>query len=120
MRSDITFHSAAVAWYMQNLPRKAASPRRTPWLFIALLWTTVWLAYQGRLLYQDVLSPISSVLGRQDWWRQGGSLDLIVGPALAFLLPALGLYVAFAWANVSAFHSLLLPRLHRSRDRYWA
>jgi hypothetical protein len=101
---------------MQSQP-KIASARKTPWLVLALLWTTAWIAYQGWLLYRDVVSPLSSVLETQRWWKQEGSLDLVTGPLLAFLLPAVGIYVLFAWVNANAFCALLLPRLHRSRER---
>lgn len=101
---------------MQSQP-KTGSVRKAPWLILALLWTAAWLAYQGWLLYRDVVGPLSSVLETQRWWKQEGSLGLVAGPLLAFLLPAVGLYVLFAWVNASAFCNLLLPRLHTSRER---
>jgi hypothetical protein len=97
-----------------------SSTRKGPWLGLALFWSGAWVAYQAWLLYQHVFSPLVPVLDRQGWWHHGNYVRLMVRPLLAFLLPALGLYVIFAWINARAFHRLLMPHLHRQRERLFA
>jgi arylsulfatase A-like enzyme len=116
LQGDITFHYDDDAPGMKS-QSKNGSVRRVPWLVLALVWSMIWLAWQGWLLFREVVSPVSSVLERQDWWKQEGSLGLVTGPLIEFLVPAVGLYVLFAWVNASAFCDLLLPRLHRSYHR---
>lgn len=104
----------------KQIPARPVSARKAPWLGIALLWSGAWVAWQAWLLYRYIVRPLVPILDRQRWWQQEGNLDLIVWPLAAFLLPALGLYFVFAWANASAFQRLLLPRLHRPREKWFA
>lgn len=103
-----------------HMPNEGLHRVRGFWLTIALLWSAIWLAAQAWWLYRKIIDPLVPILHRQGWWQREGSLHLLPGPLLAFLVPALALYVIFAWANSNAFQRLLLPHLQRSREKMFA
>lgn len=79
-------------------------------------WTLSWMVWQGLLLYENHAYRMIHTPGER--FEHAALLTPhTIFAVIAFVIAFAGLHIVFAWANWSAFHNLLAPRIRTTRTQ---